>query len=252
MSEAQPPLEDASDPLEAPAATPPAATGPKPRHKRLATLAGSFLAIIAIASYFYWLMVRDEHTTAQIQKEFKAEGVQVIFSQAEPREEASLSPFQTMSQTVKVLAPTGNLTDELMPRIRDINQDLGLVLNNCPITDKGLASLEGKRNLRWLELRQTKITDEGLKHLRGTDLEMLDVSATKIDDAGLANLGELELPHLKTLVLEGLGHVTDDGIVHLAHYGKLEWLLVGGTKVTSHGVRRLKQKLPSVTILGGT
>jgi hypothetical protein len=100
MSEAQSPLEDASDPLEAPAATPPAATGPKPRHKRLATLAGSFLAIIAIASYFYWLMVRDEHTTAQIQKEFKAEGVQVIFSQAEPREEASLSPFQTMSQTV--------------------------------------------------------------------------------------------------------------------------------------------------------
>ena len=41
-------------------------------------------------------------------------------------------------------------------RIREINQDMGLMLNNCPITDDGLASLEGKHNLRWLELRKNQ------------------------------------------------------------------------------------------------
>ena len=253
MSEAQLPSEGAFDAHEsAIIATPVASTAAAKRgHKRLATLAGSFLLLIALCGYFYWAMVHDQNTTARIQKELKEDGVQVMFSQAEPKD-ASFSPFQSLTPTVKIVAPAGNITNALLVRIRDINQDMDLMLNNCPITDDGLASLEGKHNLRWLELRKTKITDEGLKHLRGTDLELLDLSTTKIGDAGLANLGDLDLPNLKTLALEQLTNVTDEGISRLARFKSLEFLSVAGTKVTPTGIRHLKNKLPELTILGGS
>jgi hypothetical protein len=253
MSEAQLPPDGAFDaPESAIFATPITTTGPAKRgHKRLATLAGSFLLLCAVCGYFYWEMVHDQNTTARIQKELTADGVQMIYSQAEPKE-ASFSPFQSLTPTVKIVAPAGNITNELLVRIREINQDMGVMLNNCPITDEGLASLEGKHNLRWLELRKTKITDEGLKHLRGTDLELLDLSLTAIDDAGLANLGDLDFPNLKNLALEQLRNVTDEGISHLAGFKSLEFLSVAGTKVTPTGIRHLKKKLPEVTILGGS
>jgi Leucine Rich repeat len=239
-----------SDPI-APQPPPPKATGNSGR-KRLATLCGAFLLLIGLIGYLYWSMVHDEHTTAEIQKELKAEGVDMVFSQAEPKESASFSPFQSLTPTVRIVAPHGNVTDATLQRIRQINLDMGLMLNNCPVTDEGLAALEGKQNLRWLELRKTKITDEGLKHLRGTDLELLDLTSTNIDDAGLANLAELDLPNLKTLVLEGLPHVTDQGIAHLSGFKKLEFLTIGGTKVTTPGKKHLKAKIPEITILGGS
>jgi hypothetical protein len=252
MSEAQLPDEGAAK-VAGPETTamPVGKVAPKRGHKRLAGLAAAFLALMAACAYGYWSTVHDQNTTAQIQKELKDEGVQVIFSQGEPKD-SNYSPFQGITSTVRVVAPAGNVTDAQLTRIRLINQDLGLMLNNCPITDDGLASLEGKHNLRWLELRKTKITDEGIKHLRGTDLEELDLSATKVDDAGLANLGEIDLPNLKTLALEGLGKVTDEGISHLSRFKSLEFLSLAGTKVTPTGMRHLKGKLPEVTILGGS
>jgi hypothetical protein len=238
-----------SDPLagETPA---PKVTGSS-GSRRLVTLLGAFLVLMGIVGYLYWSMLHDEHTTAEIQKELKADGVDMVFSQAEPKETASLSPFQSLAQTVRVVAPHGNVTDSMLPRIGQINLDMSLVLNNCPITDEGLSSLKGKQNLRWLELRKTKITNDGIKYLRGTDLEMLDVSYTKVDDAGLATLAEFSLPNLKTLVLEGLSNVTDEGVSHLAGFKKLEFLTLGGTKVTKNGKKHLKAKIPEITILGG-
>jgi hypothetical protein len=256
MSDADPALGGALDDpsLSDPLATP--ASSPKPTansgRKLLPSLCGAFLLLLCVVGYLYWSMVHDEHTTAEIQKELKAEGVDMVFSQAEPKDDASFSPFQSLTPTVRIVAPHGNVTDATLKRIREINQDLGLVLNNCPITDDGLASLEGKRNLRWLEVRKTKITDEGLKHLRGTDLELLDLTNTSVTDAGLANLGELNLPNLTTLVLEGLPKVTDEGISHLARFKKLEFLTVGETKVTTSGKKHLKAKIPEITILGGS
>jgi hypothetical protein len=80
---------------------------------------------------------------------------------------------------------------------------------------------------------------------------LLDLSTTSIGDAGLANLSELDFPNLKTLALEQLKNVTDEGISHLARFKALEFLSVEGTKVTAKGTRQLKSKLPEVTILGG-
>jgi hypothetical protein len=254
MSDSELPLESAAaDPTAlASSATPVAPkVSLRPGHRRLVTLGGMFLVLIAVAAYFYWSMVHDRNTTAQIQKELKAEGVQLMFSHSEPRN-ASFSPFQSLTPTVRVVANGRNVTDTLMLRIRDINQDLSLLLNDCPITDTGLAALESKPNVRWLELRKTKITDEGMKHLRGTDLELLDISATKVDDAGLAALGEIDLPNLRIFAVENCQNVTDEGISHLARFKSLEFLSIAGTKVTPNGKRHLKEKIPEITILGGS
>jgi hypothetical protein len=218
-------------------------------HRRLATLGGAFLALIGLVGYFYWSMVHDEQTTAQIQKELKAEGVQLFFSKAEPKE-ASFSPFQQLTSTVKVMAPAGNVTDVLLKRIAGINLDMDLVLNNCPVTDDGLAALEGKPHLRGLDLRRTKVTDEGIKHLRGARLEELDLSSTKVDDDGLAALSQLEFPYLGTLTIEHLPNVTDKGIQQLAGFQSLEFLTVTGTKVTRKGAEQLRNKIPGLTVLG--
>jgi hypothetical protein len=253
MSEGHLPLDgtpDAFEPLTseivATQKTPTVSAGGR---KRLATLGGAFLVLMAIVGYLYWSMLHDQHTTAQIQEEMKKEGVQLIFSKSEPKE-ASFSPFQQLNPTVKIMAPAGNITDVLLKRIGDINLDMDLMLNNCPVSDDGLVVLEGKQNIRWLELRKTKVTDAGIKHLRGTHLELLDLSTTKIGDDGLATLSELDFPYLETLALEGLPNVTDKGISQLTGFKSLEFLSVAGTKVTRKGTDHLRSKLPGLTILG--
>ncbi|HET6328088.1 MAG TPA: hypothetical protein VFG04_25620 [Planctomycetaceae bacterium] len=251
MSDHEMPLEGATEAsAQATAAPVSPSASLKPGHKRLATLAAAFLGLIAIPAYFYWSMVHDENTAAQLQKELKEDGVQVMFSKGEPSH-ASFSPFSSMTQTVRVVAGSRKVDDALMQRIVGINQDLSLTLNDCPVTDVGLAELENRHNLRWLELRKTMITDEGIKHLRGTDLELLDISTTKVGDAGMAALGELNFPYLRVLSIENLP-VTDEGILHLARFKSLEFLSIAGTKVTPTGKRHLKEKLPEVTILGGS
>ncbi len=252
MSEGQLPLDGAPDGLQSMAPEILATqkgSAPAGGHKRLLTLGGAFLVLLCVVGYFYWSTVHDEQTTAQIQTELKAEGVQLFFSKAEPKE-ASFSPFQQLTSTVKVMAPAGQVTDRLLKRISDIRLDMSLVLNNCPVTDDGLSVLEGKPNLHGLELRQTKVTDAAMPHLRGTHLELLDLSNTKVDDEGLASLGTLEFPYLETLALEGLPNVTDKGIQQLASFQSLEFLSVAGTKVTRKGAEQLRTKISGLTVLG--
>jgi hypothetical protein len=248
MSEAQQPLEVATEkPVLSDGIVP--VTKVKRRHRRLASLCAAFVGLIAVAAYLYWSMVHDQQTTTRIEKTLTQDGIQVMYSKSEPSQ-GDLSPFHSLASTVRICAIAGNITDAHLQIIRDINQDLSLMLNNCPVTDSGMALLEGKQNVRWLELRKTKVTDEGLKHLRGMDLEELDLSTTHIGDAGLAALGELDFPGLKTLALEHL-NVTDEGISHLAHFKSLEFLSIAGTKVTKEGIKHLRSKIPSCTILGG-
>ncbi len=87
-----------------------------------------------------------------------------------------------------------------------------------------------------------------MKHLRGMNLQSLDLSSTKITDEGLATLGECDFPRLKEIALEHTS-ITDAGLMHLANFKNLEWVSTAGTKVTKDGIRHLKAKLPEATIL---
>lgn len=222
------------------------------KFKVLAVLVVAFLGLIGSAAYAYWSRINDEKTTERIKEELAAQGIDMIYSQGEAQE-TSIPIFQSFAPTlnVRIQPNKGKLNDDGLKVVLGINQDLSLVLNDCPVTNDGLALLEGKRNIRWLQLRRTKIDDDGIKHLKGMNLEDLDLSSTKITNAGLASLCQLELPRLRTLSLEGTT-VTDEGISHLDHFKNLEFMAVAHTKVTKDGIRKLKAKLPELTILSGT
>jgi hypothetical protein len=98
-----------------------------------------------------------------------------------------------------------------------------LGLNGTQITDAGLAHLEGKSNLRSLNLSDNSITDAGLVFLPSLKehLQSLDLSDTRVSDAVLRNLRRLT---------------------------NLRRLDLGNTCVTDSGVKELQQALPSCAI----
>jgi hypothetical protein len=79
-----------------------------------------------------------------------------------------------------------------------------------------------------VSLEGTRVTDEGLKHLRGTPVKTLDLTDTAITDAGLSYLNDLPLRKLKL----NSTHVTDAGMDILMKIPTLRELNVSGTAVS--------------------
>ena len=74
-------------------------------------------------------------------------------------------------------------------------------------------------NVVSLNLRHSRVTDEGLRHLEGLQaLRGLNLTDTQI---------------------------TDEGLKHLERLEALEWLVLYGTQVTDKGVAQLQEKLPN-------
>ncbi|HEU5022364.1 MAG TPA: hypothetical protein VFT60_10745, partial [Bryobacteraceae bacterium] len=115
-------------------------------------------------------------------------------------------------------------------------QDLDLSFN--PFTDEGMAGLAGLKDLRRLLLRDTLVTDEGLKYLKDlTNLEELDLSGTKITNKGIEYLRGLK--SMRRLNL--LGAQADDSAMEiLSGMPQLEVLNLYRTKITNSGVAKLE------------
>lgn len=120
------------------------------------------------------------------------------------------------------------------------------------LSDKGVAHLQGLKNLTLLDLRNEsftatepkapRITDAGLKQLAGlTKLEYLNLQGQHITDGGLKHLSGMA--NLQTLSLSFSG-ITDDGLKHLEGLQNLRKLHLYGTRVTPHGLAALKEKVP--------
>jgi hypothetical protein len=213
-------------------------------------LAAALLCLIGTGAYFKWRAARDAENTRTARAALAADGIAVIDTVAEPDETAS--PLQNWGPgtLVRVQANGGRITDAKLPKITAISEDINLILSYCPITNEGLSTLEGRHNIRCLALNGTAVNDEGIKHLRGMNLQLLDLSSTKITNAGLETLGELDFPRLNQLSLDHTP-ITDAGLMHLARFKNIEWLSIIGTKATKDGIRHLKAKLPQATVLGG-
>src|SRR4029077_20432923 len=68
-----------------------------------------------------------------------------------------------------------------------------LDLSYSTFGNNAMASLAGMHHLRRLYLRDTSVTDEGLKHIAGlTELEELDLFGLRVTDRGIAYLKELK------------------------------------------------------------
>jgi hypothetical protein len=113
-----------------------------------------------------------------------------------------------------------------------------LHLPNTKVTDAGLKELKGLNNLNVLVLNNTQVTDAGLKELKGlNNLEILSLDGTKVTDAGLKELKGLK--NLTRLYLKET-KVTDAGLKELKELKNLERLDLSGTKVTDAGLKELK------------
>lgn len=90
-----------------------------------------------------------------------------------------------------------------------------------------------------VDLNKTRITDADLQNLEVfPELQWLDLRITPIGDEGMAHL-----THLKKLNFLNLfrTNLTDKGLTNLRNLTNLETLLVGGTKVTDEGLKNLKK-----------
>jgi hypothetical protein len=169
-------------------------------------------------------------------------------------------------------APTPAESEEVLARIGHLSRLKQLTFINVPVTDTGLAYLEGLTSLESLMLRgcnrvtdagvahlarltglaglfleDSRISDTGLASLRGlTGLETLNLGRTQIGDAGLTHLGRLT--RLENLGLDGT-KVTDAGLVVLKGLKNLKRLYLSGTGVTEAGVKELQEALPTTEII---
>lgn len=246
MSQAPP----ADDRLPEVGSSKPAHQSPRKSGSRVFVLIGLFAVLIGGIGFMYWKKNHDEKVTNDVVSALQARGLDITFSNGNPQETA-IPLFQSMASTkvIRIGSGKSHVTDDVLKQLTAVNLDMNLDLDNCPITDVGLANLKGKRNVRWLKLLGTKVTNDGLKYLQGMDLEILDLSQTQVDDQGLATLAQFDFPHLKDLAVAGT-KVTDKGIQPLTRFHELEWLTLSETKVTKKGRQQLKAELPDVSVVG--
>jgi len=98
--------------------------------------------------------------------------------------------------------------------------------------------LAGLKNLTTLRLRNTKVTDAGLKELTNlTNLTTLDLAGTRVTDEGLKELKTLK--KLTTIHLH-FTRVTDAGLKELENLPNLTNVCLYKTRVTNAGIKKLR------------
>jgi hypothetical protein len=124
---------------------------------------------------------------------------------------------------------------------------IGVQILDTPATDDDLRLLADLPAVRDVWLSRTKVTDQGLAHLKQAcpQLTFLTLDETAVTDAGLARLSELTA--LESLSLSGT-RVTDAGLVHLARLKNLKHLWLRSTPITGAGYRQLQAALPTCEI----
>jgi uncharacterized membrane protein len=134
---------------------------------------------------------------------------------------------------------SSNAIDTAFAHVGRLDRLTQLTLVQSPVTDAGLAHLEGLSNLESLMLRScTKFSDAGLVHLEGlASLQGLYLDGAKVTDAGLVHLRRLT--QLEKLGLDRAS-VSDAGLVHLEGMSRLRFLNLRGTRVSDGGLKRLK------------
>jgi hypothetical protein len=126
----------------------------------------------------------------------------------------------------------------ILPGERDLEYTAAIA--GATFGDAELQKLESVgKDLFWLDLSRTGISDAGLKVLaKMPNLERLDLRGTAVGDDGVRALAGLN--NLETLSLYGT-RVTDAGLEALQGLPSLRRLYVGGTAVTERGLDALRK-----------
>jgi hypothetical protein len=136
-------------------------------------------------------------------------------------------------------------SDAAMASLNSLSDLQELLLGYSNITDSGMRHLVGL-NLQRIDLYGTRVTDAGLQFLVGMDrLESLVLADDNFSDVGLQYVGKMA--GLKLLNLNG-ARVTDVGLTQLEGLTELEQLMLQDTQVTQAGIDRLRARIPNCKI----
>jgi Leucine-rich repeat (LRR) protein len=181
-----------------------------------------------------------------------------------------LKPLAGMKQLRVLDLGDNDITDHGLEQVTQLSNLSILYLNDTNITDVGIGELHRLTDLQELNLAGTRVTEEGLRLLSPlknlTDLDLQEVKISVAVAESLAELKQLNflvldfceiadeaigrlqgLPHLESLFLES-ARLGDGAWAQLATLQHLQQLDIGGTKVTSAGLRELS-KLPRLADL---
>jgi tetratricopeptide (TPR) repeat protein len=127
--------------------------------------------------------------------------------------------------------PVGEISKDDLPRVKKLD------LSSLGLMDEDLACLTSFTSLKWLSLRRTSITADGIQHLAvATTLEELYLKETRISDDSVSLLAPLT--SLRVLDL-GNTKIDDTSMEHLRHLNQLEELSVRETAFTDDGASHL-------------
>jgi internalin A len=119
-------------------------------------------------------------------------------------------------------------------------------LEGRQLTDAGLKKLVVFKQLRSLNIADTKVTDIGLKELATLkQLKKLALGGPGVTDAGMKELATLN--QLEDLDLQNT-KVTDAGLKELADLKKFKSLRLTGAQVTDAGKKAFKEAHPNCKI----
>jgi len=107
--------------------------------------------------------------------------------------------------------------------------------------------LKSLENLSDITLASSRVTGPGLEHLKGlTSLRRLDLWNTKLNDDGLKHVAELE--GLIDLNIGGT-QVTNEGVASLKRLTNLTKLDIKNTAIDASGLQELREALPNCEIV---
>jgi len=165
-------------------------------------------------------------------------------------DDESLSLLVGLTNLTHLKIHAGSLSERGLGYIGQLRSLTNLTLLNIvpPVTDQGLAQLEGLEKLQYLELVGSRITDAGLVNLMPMkELRQLYIGGSAVGDHGLGTLAKLS--SLEELSVSGT-KVTSTGLLQLVKSKHLRWLDVRNTSVNRRDAEELQRSVPHLTILG--
>jgi hypothetical protein len=158
-------------------------------------------------------------------------------------------------ETIEVAA----LSDDVLQELTQAGWKVTHLADGNPILDVSLRTdvptnqqfdilLKAKEQITWLDLNRISLEDNMLKSVgQLSNLTRLNLSNTTVTDAGLEHLKSLT--HLEVLNLYGTS-ITDKSFETIKEISGLKRLYLWQTQVTSEGVKKLKDQLPNVEVIG--
>ncbi len=137
----------------------------------------------------------------------------------------------------------GEITDDDLAFLAELESLTSLDLSGHPITDAGLGHLAGMSSLDHLDLSGTEVTGDGIVQLRYLDVESLHLSDTALDDRGLELMPTLDSLESLKLNRADIGDLSVDAI---AGHPNLRHLEIDGTDFTAQGLAELLARNPSL------